>query len=175
MQTSHARRFLEAERERLQGVKASLEHDQLAEQSQRRSIGELSGSDEHLADVASETAAREAELSLLAAVKAEVEAVDAALARLDQGTYGACVRCGRPIDDARLEAVPAALYCLEDQQAVELDRAVTEDHGCDREVEREAFAHLDLLPQDDDVVELSAEESAVTHSRPPRTPAQGLG
>jgi RNA polymerase-binding transcription factor DksA len=169
-----ARRALEAERDRLQAVKTSLEHDHLDEQSQRGSTGELSGSDEHLADVASETAAREEELGLLAAVVEELAEVDAALVRVGTGTYGFCERCGHPISDARLEAVPGARFCIEDQQRAELDHAVTADHGCARAVEREAFAHLDLLPRDDDLVELSAEESAVTHGRLPRSPSQDL-
>jgi RNA polymerase-binding transcription factor DksA len=155
-------------------VKTSLEHDHLSDQSQRRSVGELSGSDEHLADAASETEVREEELSLLGAVQEELAEVEAALRRVDAGTYGTCERCGARISDARLEAVPSARYCVEDQQRAELDHAVASDHGCDRLVEREAFDHLDLLPQDDDLVELSAEESAVTHTRLPRTPSQDM-
>jgi DnaK suppressor protein len=38
-----------------------------------------------------------------------------ALKRIEQGTYGRCVACGRQIEPARLEAVPWAAYCLEDQ------------------------------------------------------------
>jgi len=39
-----------------------------------------------------------------------------ALRRVDAGTYGKCSVCGRPIDQARLEAVPWARYCREDQE-----------------------------------------------------------
>jgi DnaK suppressor protein len=39
-----------------------------------------------------------------------------ALKRIDDGTYGRCVACGRQIEAARLEAVPWAAYCLEDQE-----------------------------------------------------------
>src|SRR6188768_2811311 len=41
-----------------------------------------------------------------------VEEVDAALARLDDGTYGVCERCGRPIPQERLEARPSARKCV---------------------------------------------------------------
>lgn len=52
----------------------------------------------------------------LAALRAQAEQhlvdIDAALGRLDQGTYGACERCGAPIGAARLEALPAVRLCL---------------------------------------------------------------
>ena len=161
MRASEAQRLLEAEHARLMEVKASLQHDRLSEESQRRSTAELSGSDEHLADVASETAEREVELSVLATVDAELASVQAALGRVDAGTFGLCVECGAAISDARLRAVPAADYCVVHQRTAERSQEVIEDHGCARETEREAFAHLDLLPQDDEDLSLSAEESAM--------------
>ena len=42
--------------------------------------------------------------------------VDAALARLDEGTFGACVSCGRPIAPERLEAIPWAALCIDCQR-----------------------------------------------------------
>jgi len=42
-----------------------------------------------------------------------------ALRRIEDGTYGKCVACGRPIEAARLEAIPWAPYCLEDQEKQE--------------------------------------------------------
>ena len=39
-----------------------------------------------------------------------------ALYRIEAGTYGKCSACGRPIEASRLEAIPWALYCLEDQK-----------------------------------------------------------
>lgn len=45
--------------------------------------------------------------------------VDAALVRLDDGTFGRCVRCGRDIAPARLEALPWAAHCIECQTAVD--------------------------------------------------------
>jgi DnaK suppressor protein len=44
--------------------------------------------------------------------------VDAALARLDGGTFGACLRCGRPIAPERLEALPWAAHCIDCQRIV---------------------------------------------------------
>jgi DnaK suppressor protein len=48
----------------------------------------------------------------------QLAAVDAALARLDDGTYGRCVRCGRPIAPERLDALPWAAHCIDCQKIV---------------------------------------------------------
>jgi RNA polymerase-binding protein DksA len=45
-----------------------------------------------------------------------LEAVDAALARLDAGTYGTCTSCGRGIAAERLEAIPSAALCIDCQR-----------------------------------------------------------
>ena len=51
-----------------------------------------------------------------------------ALKRIEDGTYGRCIVCGRQIEAARLEAVPWAAYCLEDQEKQE-KRAHTPQGG----------------------------------------------
>ncbi|WP_454745070.1 TraR/DksA family transcriptional regulator [Ciceribacter selenitireducens] len=43
----------------------------------------------------------------------ELKAIDAALDRISKGTYGTCVKCGQPISEARLAAVPYAPLCQE--------------------------------------------------------------
>jgi RNA polymerase-binding protein DksA len=48
----------------------------------------------------------------------QLEAIQAALARLDSGTYGTCLRCGGPIATARLEALPWAAHCIDCQRVV---------------------------------------------------------
>jgi DnaK suppressor protein len=48
--------------------------------------------------------------------------VDAAIARLDDGTFGRCARCGRDIAPARLEALPWAAHCIECQTAIDRGR-----------------------------------------------------
>jgi len=40
-------------------------------------------------------------------------AIDAALARMDEGSYGRCQTCGREIDEARLAAIPWATQCID--------------------------------------------------------------
>ncbi len=49
-------------------------------------------------------------------VSQTLEAVEDALQRIKDGTYGRCTLCGREIEAARLEAIPWATYCLEDQE-----------------------------------------------------------
>jgi RNA polymerase-binding protein DksA len=48
----------------------------------------------------------------------QLQAVDAALARIDAGAFGTCVRCGRPIAPERLEALPWAAHCIDCQRIV---------------------------------------------------------
>jgi DnaK suppressor protein len=48
----------------------------------------------------------------------QLAAIEAALARLDDGTYGRCVRCGNAIAQERLEALPWAAHCIDCQRIV---------------------------------------------------------
>lgn len=48
----------------------------------------------------------------------QLATVEAALARLDDGTYGTCARCGRPIAQERLDALPWAAHCIDCQKIV---------------------------------------------------------
>jgi DnaK suppressor protein len=52
----------------------------------------------------------------------QLELVDAALARLDDGMYGTCLRCGKAIAPARLEALPWAAHCIDCQAIVDRER-----------------------------------------------------
>ncbi|HSE32294.1 MAG TPA: TraR/DksA family transcriptional regulator [Pyrinomonadaceae bacterium] len=45
--------------------------------------------------------------------------IDQALLRIDEGSYGICSRCGKPIDERRLEAIPTARYDAACQAAIE--------------------------------------------------------
>jgi DnaK suppressor protein len=52
--------------------------------------------------------------------------IDQALLRIDEGTYGTCARCGKPIPEARLEALPTARYDAACQAAIEASRGEDE-------------------------------------------------
>ena len=60
-------------------------------------------------NIAAEQLSRVATHEQLLALRAEVER---ALAKLDDGSYGKCETCGEPITEARLEAMPAARFCI---------------------------------------------------------------
>jgi RNA polymerase-binding transcription factor len=48
-----------------------------------------------------------------------IEEIDEALQRIEDGTYGQCFRCGKPLDEERLKAVPTAKYDAACQAAIE--------------------------------------------------------
>lgn len=80
---------------------------------------ELSSYDQHPADTATEISDDDREVALIDAAQVRRTEAEAALARLDAGTYGTCIDCGKPIEPARLEFRPEAARCLEDQTAFE--------------------------------------------------------
>jgi DnaK suppressor protein len=77
--------------------------------------GELvSGSaDQHMADTGTETVDREIDYTLEESDGRLLAAIDAALARIEAGTYGTCVNCGAQIAPERLEAMPWATLCID--------------------------------------------------------------
>jgi RNA polymerase-binding protein DksA len=55
-----------------------------------------------------------------------VQEIDQALLRIEEGTYGQCGHCGKPIDDERLKAMPSAKYDAECQVAIEATQGIAE-------------------------------------------------
>ncbi|HEV7979819.1 TraR/DksA family transcriptional regulator [Amycolatopsis sp.] len=51
--------------------------------------------------------------SMLEQARGDLGNLDRAERRLEQGTYGLCERCGKPIPEARLDALPAVTFCIE--------------------------------------------------------------
>lgn len=91
------------------------ERDQLAEQV--ATIDPLSKKgdafDENFADSGQVAAEQGENRVLYDQLKKELDDVEAALSRLDDGSYGTCQECGNAIGEARLEAMPAARYCID--------------------------------------------------------------
>jgi len=73
--------------------------------------------DDETADAGTATFERERDLSIENNVRDLLRKVDRALARIDAGTYGICERCGKPIEKARLKALPYVDLCIKDAQA----------------------------------------------------------
>ena len=95
---THARNYINDERE---GAQA----DEIA--------NELSTYDNHLGDAATITFNREMDYSLEDNAEHVLAAIDEALRRIEEGTFGTCARCGKPIAEARLEAMPYATKCID--------------------------------------------------------------
>ncbi len=110
-------RFREALVEERQRVAAAIEnlHDEhpgsMAEDS-----GEDAVFDNHLADTATETYDRELDYTLEENSEHVLADIDAALRRIEDGTYGICTSCGRRIAEERLEARPWATLCIDCQR-----------------------------------------------------------
>jgi RNA polymerase-binding transcription factor DksA len=119
MDAESVRGQLGAEHDRLKALRDEFVGGGLTSQSEEDSLAELSSSAQHQADIGTETFDRERDVSILEQVEAELADVEVALRRLDDGTYGKCEACGRPIDDSRLEAKPEARFCLDDQSRAE--------------------------------------------------------
>ena len=117
MNKSKARRLLKAERLRLEEVRDSFPLSDLRE-AQQESVDEPSV-DQHVADLGTETFEREKAQSIRISTESQLADVDRAVGKLEDGRYGFCETCGEAIPDDRLEARPAARYCLEDQEKVE--------------------------------------------------------
>lgn len=111
MDITKARRLLSEEKARLQGDIDSIE-DRDSSQTQSEESGEESGYDNHPADAGTATFEREKDLALLNTVELLMQKVDRALEKIEEKTYGTCDRCGKPIGDARLDALPSATLCL---------------------------------------------------------------
>jgi RNA polymerase-binding transcription factor DksA len=119
MHIDEARQRLEDERTRLESVRETFADEHLHDETESENLSELSDLGQHQADTGTETFEREKDLSILERVEAELSDVEHALSRLDDGTYGSCAACGKPIGDTRLEAMPATRFCVDDQAVAE--------------------------------------------------------
>ncbi|HUC34814.1 MAG TPA: TraR/DksA C4-type zinc finger protein [Gaiellaceae bacterium] len=108
MNTDRYRDELLAERER---VSTSIQH--LHEEGSLEEETEEETYDNHLADSATATLNREIDYSLEENSGHVLTAIDEALERIESGTFGTCGRCGKPIAEERLDAIPYANRCID--------------------------------------------------------------
>jgi RNA polymerase-binding transcription factor DksA len=80
---------------------------------------ELADYDQHPADEGTETHEQELDETTLMLLDEERSQVELALQRLASGEYGRCIDCGKEIPRERLEAIPEAVRCLDDQARYE--------------------------------------------------------
>jgi RNA polymerase-binding protein DksA len=94
------RKELEAQ---LEGTQATERHEVEEGQSDGAQLWEVSEVRDGLDDASAD----------------DLNQVNEALARIDEGTYGFCKSCGNPIGEARLEALPYATLCIDDAEGKE--------------------------------------------------------
>ena len=100
----------------LSDLRASLEQERSDLRARLGEMGMLSGGesfDQNFADSSQVTAERGEVEALAGNLRESLNDVEAALVKLDNGTFGDCEGCGRPIPPARLEAKPTSKLCME--------------------------------------------------------------
>lgn len=103
------------ERAELQAQLSTIEEDTFAA-TQSESSGDV-GLDDESADAGTATFEREKDLSIENNVRDLLQKIDRALKRIESGSYGLCDRCGKPIEKARIKALPYVDLCIKDAQA----------------------------------------------------------
>jgi len=106
------------ERERINGQLSHITEDTL-KKSQRDAAGDLSGYSYHMADMASDDYEREFSLGRATEEQKALFSIDEALKRIEDGTYGNCLQCSKPILKKRLKAIPQTELCIECQKTKE--------------------------------------------------------
>jgi DnaK suppressor protein len=114
MDQDRARALLRAERDEVQGL---LKDAETAGQENRES--EVDSAEGDISDAAQPLAAQGMDDAIAESLRTRLDAIDRALHRLDDGTYGRSVLSGEPIPDERLEADPAAELTIEEAKAAE--------------------------------------------------------
>ena len=114
--TTEFQSLLEQERKRLLQTTGRLQAENAGNLDDE--LGEVGGrgTDNHLGDMASATFDRELDEGIEEGVQDTLRRIDAALARIDDGSYGMCEVCGKPIGEERLHAIPWAARCIDDQR-----------------------------------------------------------
>lgn len=119
------RKEFEKFRDLLQQIRAKIARDldhlekDTLNTNQRESSGDLSGYSFHMADMATDNFDREFTLGLASNEQQALNMIDAALRKIDDGTYGVCENCKKPITQKRLMALPHAPLCIKCQELEE--------------------------------------------------------
>jgi RNA polymerase-binding protein DksA len=114
--TDGFRQVLLEERQR---VSNAIEHLHESNSNSLEEETEEETYDNHLADSATATLNREIDYTLEENSEHVLASIDEALRRIEDGTFGTCMRCGKPIAEERLEAIPYATRCIDCQRLAE--------------------------------------------------------
>lgn len=87
--------------------------------SPRDASGDLSAYTVHMADMAADTYERELSINMVSSEQEVLYQIDDALKRIEEGTFGVCQQCSKPILLSRLKAVPYASMCIACQRLKE--------------------------------------------------------
>ncbi|MFN0028979.1 MAG: DUF4193 family protein [Acidimicrobiales bacterium] len=177
-------RWLAAEQARLEGLIHALMGHHASEGLVAGASAQLAPAGQHPADSGTETFMREVDLTLLGDLRAELDQVLRVRRRLAEGAPLICEVCHLPIPAERLEAIPAARFCLLHEERFELGGLHLSDltasaspsgirpdaHSRERGVpeEEDLFSTEDMLPAEDELPsesndgEPGAEEGAIT-------------
>jgi len=112
--TDLKKRLLEEKAELEEQLEAIEEASFAASQSEM--TGEV-GFDDENADAGTFTFERERDLSIENNIRDLLRKIDSALQRISKRTFGFCDRCGKPIEKARVRALPYVDLCIKDAQA----------------------------------------------------------
>lgn len=109
------KKLLLDKREELMGDINQISEDTL-KKSLKDASGDISGYSFHMADVATDNYDREFSLGLASKERGVLFEINHALQKLQEGKFGSCELCKKPISQARLKAVTYAKLCLKCQQ-----------------------------------------------------------
>src|SRR5207245_5857376 len=126
--------FLKKVRETLQEMRGQLLRNVQAELHEGREQTKDEGMDTY--DLASDARDREINVILTDRDRDKLQAIDDALARIDDGTYGVCESCESDIAEARLEALPFTRLCINCQAERETKRRPMSGYGKHRTTRR---------------------------------------
>ena len=115
--TERFRHALLDERRRVEHALATLRDEHPG--SLDEEVEEVAPTNDNLAETATATLGREIDYTLGDNAEQVISEIDAALKRIEDGTYGTCVSCGREIPRERLEANPWASLCIDCKRRAE--------------------------------------------------------
>jgi DnaK suppressor protein len=103
------------QRERLLALRARFQGDmtQMEDNALNKDHAKMTSMPNHMAELGSGNFDQELTLSLLGSEKDALDQIEAAIERIEDGSYGECETCGMKIPKLRLEAIPYATFCVQ--------------------------------------------------------------